>query len=194
MSTPILFHKPQNRGTAHPDDQPRFMADERGIIVHATPTLAETVGLTAAPEGKPLSALFEFCEPEDVFHAGGMFRAGQSGHYIDTIREGVHGVILTGRQGETALVRFDRVRMKNGRKFLVGSFEVDGEPTEGPNLEQEVAQWLNSGAAEKEPDVKISVQTEDSELRHFLNMSNDVMATGSRIIYARQSTFNDAGV
>lgn len=192
MSVHTIFQKTPGQDSAPHEDQPRFIADERGMIVHATPTLAQKTGLGIAAEGKPLSTLFEFCEPEEVFHAGGMFRSGQNGHYIDTIREGVHSVTLTQKSGETALIRFDRIRMKNGRKFLVGSFEVNGTETDTPDLEQEIAQWLNR-SADRQSEAKISAQTEDGELRHFLNMSNDVMAvSGDDGMFLRvNSTFNE---
>jgi two-component system cell cycle sensor histidine kinase PleC len=170
---------------------PRFIADAHGRVVHASAGLSVLLHLNVTEiQGQFLDSLIEFCDPDEVFHAGGMF--GASGNdYIESVREGTHCVAIRARGGETALMRFDRLRMPDGRKFLVGSFEA-GQPALDPDvLQGEIAALLQAVKGAAGPATP-AAQTDEEDLRHFLTLTSDLMvvSNGDGYLTRANAAFN----
>jgi two-component system cell cycle sensor histidine kinase PleC len=169
-----LFFKSNQANAAAPDSapSPRFIANEDGIVLHATDSFAARLGLTQSEiEGRALGDLFDFCDPDEVVHAGGMFGA-QTRSYMDSIREGAHLVTLRVKGAETVLMQFDRVRAGDGRRMMVGSIEMHQAAHDPAALENIVEQWVSGHAR--------PANAVDDDARHFLAMSNDAMAVSGR--------------
>ncbi len=157
---------------AFDDRNCRFVLDEQGLVIHATGPLAARAGLPQGMmAGCALDSILAFREPDEVYHPGGLFGAKGS-TYIDSIREGTHDVTLT-PSGETVAVRFDRVRMPDGRRYLVGSVEPQ-EEEDSFALAGKLREFLSARPvpAPAKQDSPIG----ENELRHFFDMSNEVMA------------------
>lgn len=102
--------------------QARVVIDDHGRIVFATPDFSELSGISSdALRGQPLTGIMTFSDPEEAFHAQKMFGSGASetsdaAAMIRSLREGIHPVLFGTRAAE---LQFDRVRMKDGRSFVV---------------------------------------------------------------------------
>ena len=168
----------------------RFIADDQGVLLHATESMLQHLALpNEALTGVKLLELLEFVEPDEVFHAGGMFADRST--YADSIREGAHTVRMH-PGGRAVVMRFDRVKVADGRRFIVGSVDADGDSGADERALHDQLAALMARTAPASAD-KISSGTGEAELRHFLNMSNDIMAVCDRngMFVRVNATFND---
>jgi two-component system cell cycle sensor histidine kinase PleC len=185
------------------DDASRFILDEEGRIVYATESFAAMIRQSPARmAGRPLADFLEFADPDDAFRPQNIFASG-GGMFIDSVVEGTHRVsLIAGADAIRAEIQFNKVQTGNGR-CLVGSVSPEGEKGRKSRLAvdssfaEKVLGTLKQEAAapapKKGPDGKIAAHTDEGELRHFLNMSNDVMAISHRDgTFSRvNSTFNE---
>ncbi len=190
-----LKAKPQ---TVAEDKNARFVIDESGNIVHATSAFASLVSLASdKTNGQSISHLLEFADPDDALRVQSLFGRG-SGAYIDTINEGTHDVLLHSQmQGQAepmrATFRFDRVSLPDGRRFMIVA-EIDKDTkTEGDSsdpkfhshLQTTLSRILGTPAdtgskTQKTIDAAgVLPKTGGDDLRHFVDMSNDVMAVST---------------
>ncbi len=165
----------------------RFITDEEGNILHVSRAFADLVNMTPARiKGQALANLLEFDAPEDAVRTQSLFGIG-SNNYIDAINEGIHKVALFGNGEDSAATsfQFDKVETPDGRRFIIGSEVTDENPTKSANkIDDAFTDRLlalidgkkPAAASKKAVKTKISVDSDESELRHFLNMSNDLMA------------------
>lgn len=188
--------------TVAEDKDARFVLDESGTIIHATSAFAALVSLTAdKTPGQSLSRLLEFADPDDALRVQSLFGRG-SGAYIDTINEGTHEVLLHGPakdpgngKGEPrrAHFRFDRVTLPDGRRFMIAAETGKDDQTASDNsdpqfhthLQATLARILGgpvNPAARTQKGVDAAAvlpKTGGDDLRHFVDMSNDVMAVST---------------
>jgi len=189
------------------EKEARFVIDENGALVHATKAFATLVSHTVEKaRGQSLSDMLEFADPDDALRVQSLFGRG-SGCYIDTINEGTHEVLLHGQaEPVQALFRFDRVALPDGRRFMIAAeiakdkkIESDSsDPQFHTHLQKTLARILGTDAvtrqAAKATDASaILPKTSNEDLRHFVDMSNDVMAVSTRGgLFARvNGTFRD---
>jgi len=168
---------------------PRFVVDGDGTILYATRAFAALIDKSAPDglSGQRLAALIEFTNPDDALRSQSLFSAG-GGRYIDGIVEGAHEVRLGG-QDTAHLFQFDKITAGDGREYMVGA-QVEGDQAEAEAdfsafttralqlIEEQRQQGTPS--AGKTSGKKITGRTAEGELRHFLNMSNDVMSISHR--------------
>jgi two-component system cell cycle sensor histidine kinase PleC len=180
----------------------RFILDEEGRIVHADESFAAMIRQSPARmAGRPLADFLEFTDPDAAFRPQNIFASG-GGMFIDSVVEGTHKVALVGGAAGKADIQFNKVQTKNGR-CLVGSVDPAGAINKKSRLTADssfaetvlgdLAVRKEKPAAEKPAGGKIAAHTDEGELRHFLNMSNDVMAISHRDgTFSRvNSTFNE---
>ncbi len=162
------------------EDTARFVIDEEGCFVYVTQAFATLSKVSRGKvAGKSLVSILEFEDPDDALRTQNMFGTGNK-NYIDAVNEGIHKISFCGQgQAEPDLknFQFDKVETGDGRHFLVGS-EVTGKQSKKQDnvFTKKILQLIgeeNKKAALKD---KISPASDEGELRHFLNMSNDVMA------------------
>ncbi|MGZ9109186.1 MAG: PAS domain-containing sensor histidine kinase [Micavibrio sp.] len=166
-------------------DPARVVINDQGRVVFATAGFAALCG--TRPDGLrdiPLTNILSFSDPEEAFHSGGMFGATaadtpDSARLIAALREGNHAVQFGSRQAE---LQFDRMNLPDGRVFVVASAATAVPLTADENFLKLIAEAeakARSITADDagSPDRKITQKTPESELRHFLNMSHDLMST-----------------
>ena len=189
------------------DKEARFVIDENGMIVHATKAFASLVSQTVEKaRGQSLSDMLEFADPDDALRVQSLFGRG-SGSYIDTINEGTHEVLLHGQaEPVRALFRFDRVALPDGRRFLIAAEigkgqKIDGDSTDPKfhsHLQTTLTRILGTDNVNRKTDKTVDAaailpKTSNEDLRHFVDMSNDVMAVSTHDGYFARvnGTFRD---
>ena len=175
------------------DKEARFVIDENGMIIHATKAFASLVSQTVEKaRGQSLSDMLEFADPDDALRVQSLFGRG-SGSYIDTINEGTHEVLLHGQaEPVRALFRFDRVALPDGRRFLIAAEmgkgqKIDGDSTDPKfhsHLQTTLTRILGNDSTSRKTDKTVDAanilpKTSSDDLRHFVDMSNDVMAVST---------------
>lgn len=169
--------------SASSNEPARVVFNEDGRVVFATPGFMTLSGHDAAQlPNMSFGALFTFNDTEEAFHTGGMFSMARSGtsdssRLISSLREGSHDVTI-GTTQET--MQFDRIDLPDGRAFVVASVGAAAlSPDE--NFFRQIAEAEAKAKADCKQDKdcvqKISKDTPESELRHFLNMSHDLLST-----------------
>ena len=175
----------------------RIVLNERGCVVFATPGFAALCAKTPDDlQGAPLSGLLDFADPEEAFHSGLMFSAKDTQNdaslLVRALREGAHPVRFGDAQAE---LFFDRFTLPDGRVFVVAS-AADAAPLSGDDIVfRQIAEAEAKAArdrAEQAEIRKITHKTPESELRHFLGMSHDLMSTADSSGHFRRvnTTFN----
>lgn len=188
------------------ENEARCVLDEEGAIIHATKAFALLINQTSAKaKGQPLSATLEFADPDDALRVQSLFGRGASS-YIDTINEGAHEVLLHGQaEPVRAFFRFDRVALPDGRRYMIAAEIPKGKTIEGgdlndpafhTHLQSALTRILGDTAVRKNGKVADSTllpKTSHDDLRHFVDMSNDVMAVSMRDGYFARvnGTFRD---
>ena len=175
------------------EDEARFVVDESGAVIYATKALAELVKRELSEiKNIALMDVIAFDDPDEALRPQTMFGKFES-NFLQSVREGHHNVTIGEQSGVS--MRFDHIQGSDGKAYMIGSqADKDEAGALDTKFMKSLLNLLEDGekkpAAKKEE--KISVKTADSELRHFLNMSNDVMAIASRDgKFARvNSTFN----
>ena len=167
------------------EDEARFVVDESGAVIYATKALAELVKRELSEiKNIALMDVIAFDDPDEALRPQTMFGKFES-NFLQSVREGHHNVTIGEQSGVS--MRFDHIQGSDGKAYMIGSqAEKDETGTLDTKFMKSLLNLLEDG--EKKPAAK----KEDSELRHFLNMSNDVMAIASRDgKFARvNSTFN----
>jgi two-component system cell cycle sensor histidine kinase PleC len=153
------------------DEQiPRFFADQKGTIIHASHAFCEHVGkeLAALKQHK----VQDIMSPADTTPGDGVF----DDTWLEGLQDGVHMMHITGMPAQVHL-RFDWVAQRDNQSYLVASISQEGD--ENSKYHQSVSNAQNK-ASEMDIEAadysKISKASGDGALRHFLNMSNDIMA------------------
>ncbi len=167
------------------EEEARFVVDEEGYIVYATKAFSTLACISENQiKGQSLTTVLQFLHPDDVLHERGLFSGDAT--YIDAINEGSHTVLFSHEiqnedtERETTF-RFDKVSRADGRRFLIGMDVTEKKSIKpDPKLTEQILKLLDSQENKQKPFHKIGKKTDEGELRHFLNMSNDVMAISHR--------------
>lgn len=180
------------------DKVARFVLNESGTIVHATDAFALLAGIDCTTTaGQPFSRLIEFADPDDALRVQSLFGRG-AGAYIDTINEGTHEILLHSPQANQtepirAHFRFDRVTLPDGSRFMIAAetdknadpVDENGDSQFQNHLQTTLARILGTaqntnGLSHKISDAAHTMpKTGGDDLRHFVDMSNDVMAVST---------------
>lgn len=163
------------------EDEARLVVDESGAVIYATKALAALVKKDIAKfKGLSLMDVISFDDPDEALRPQKMFGHHDSG-ILETVREGQHEVSIGSKSG--IVMRFDHIQGTDGKAYLIGS-EATADKTD--SLDSKFTQKLlgiledSKPKASRSTPTKINVKTDDGELRHFLNMSNDVLAIAAR--------------
>ena len=164
------------------DGGARLVVDEDGRVVFVSDSFAGLVNRPAAIiKDQLLANYLEFSDPDEAIG----LRGGQP-----VVNEGIHRARLSGQAKPAfVLMQFDRITTRDGRNYTI-AMEVTGQPSANAlpaSFTEQILRLLESGAAKaaltaaaRPATGKIDVRSEDGELRHFLDMSNDLLAVSSR--------------
>jgi two-component system cell cycle sensor histidine kinase PleC len=182
---------------AEKDDGARLVIGRDGRIIHITPDCAAAIGASVeAARGQAFSDIMQFTDPDEALRPAGLFRSVTVNQAADSLREGVHEIVVPGA-AKPVMIQFDRITAPDGRVFVIGAVVKNRKGSTARPDDAFAARMLQiidslTASAQAPARAKISGATDEGELRHFLNMSNDVMAiclrdgTFSRV----NSTFN----
>lgn len=157
------------------DELARIIFDARGCAIYMTPAFAMLCGSnTEGLTGSSLLNILSFADPDDAFHSGSMFgRSAERDSPISTLREGQHAVLLGDRRVD---VQFDRISLPDGRVYVIAGTGPDATRLDDSFLKQIDAMEARERKTEPPPSGKINAVSSEGELRHFLNMSHDLMS------------------
>lgn len=177
----------------------RLVADEDGHLIYASKALLKKIDKEKLQDNLPETGLklfdiMVFDEPDEAFRTTQLFSPIQEGRWIDSLQEGTHTVTLAGQDHLTPL-SFKKIDMGNNRTYVMAAApDKKGSPSP-ENINDFTARLLKqAGAVPKKTErQKISAHSKEGELRHFLNMSNDLMAisSGDGLFKRVNNSFND---
>lgn len=157
----------------------RAVFDEQGIALYVTPDFAALCGSDAETlTGRGLLDIIAFESPEDAFHSSGLFgrNADTPAGMIANLREGPHPALF-GRQ--VVDIRFDRIRMAGGKTRIVASTGADTAPDALFLKQIDAMESRHSAVEPAQEDARDGAKIDLSaagELRHFLNMTHDLLS------------------
>ncbi len=165
----------------------RFVFDQDGCLIYASDGVLAATGNKADLTGCGLGDLVIFDDPDEALHSQSLFGAVGAA-FIDGVREGVHKIRFTGQKGDRGImVGFDRMTGGDGRSYLVCAQTDKENAALDPAFAGQILKLAEkNGVADPRHDEtvstpgKISSQSQEGELRHFLNMSNDIMAISDK--------------
>ncbi len=162
--------------TASSPEEARFVMDENGCLIHTTPAFAKL--FKQAPEEMTGQHFEDIASFPDIYEAspGRVLFGPNAGTYIDTLEEGISKINIPTRKTPVSL-HLDRVQSKSGSIFMVGTaLKKNTVQPEGENTARRFLESVENSAAKELTSSAITQRSEESELRHFLNMSNEMMA------------------
>ena len=171
-------------------DRMRCVIDGQGNLVFASPAVGWSVGFTGETLiGKPAGSILKIVSSRDSKHQSLSFSNLQSGFYE---------VALLRRERDPLLVqaRIDRVDTPDGRKFIVLWLDIDNKlkrqrnndfHKEARDFTSFVVDTQTKARLEEAPSSSPTpeyISNADGELRHFLNLTSDLMG-----VYHRDGSF-----
>ncbi|MCB9987896.1 MAG: PAS domain-containing protein [Rhodospirillales bacterium] len=151
------------------DQGARFVTDGTGTVLFLTDDFSKLLKQSAsALKGKNIKEIISFD--------------------TDAPNDGIHKIHIAGRKTPLK-IQLDSITGKDGQTFMVGSILKTGQETFDPLITQKFVHIVEQ-ENNKTGDGKITARTDENELRHFLNMSNEIMSishlngTFSRVNYA----------
>jgi len=185
---------PTGRGLPQPEtdlDRMRCVVDGAGNLVFASPAVGWSVGFRGDTLiGKPAGSILKIVSSRDSKHQALSFAALQSGFYE---------VALLRRERDPLLVqaRIDRVDAPDGRKFIVLWLDLDNKLKRQRNNDfHKEARDFTSFVVDTQAKAHVEetqlataatpeyISNADGELRHFLNLTSDLMG-----VYRRDGSF-----
>ncbi len=158
----------------------RLVVQETGVIVFASPEFGPV-------QNRRLQDVLSFDSPEDAINDRPMMRASEnSDPWVNAIIDGEHDAQVNGKK---LSMRFDRIRLPDGRAYLVAAAAGKGKGGQ-PDLASFVS------AIVKKPEqaaALISASASADDFSVFLNMTHDLlllMDREGRLIHAND-TFRD---
>ena len=184
----------QSQSSPMADDHPaRLVINEDGLILFVTNRLARMCGKSPEDlQGRFFTSVVVFAAPDDAFRPQKLFGIADTSRSEDAVmarslNEGIHDVVLGEQKTE---LQFDRVRLPDGRSYIIASMAHDAATPDERFID------LIGRLDLKKPELvvtgRIDETSGDSELRHFLNMSHDLMAIEDAAGHIRKvnHTFN----
>jgi len=184
---------PTGRGlpqTETDHDRMRCVIDAAGNLMFASPAVGWSVGFTGETLiGKPAASILKIVSSRDSNHQSLSFSTLQSGFYE---------VALLRRERDPLLVqaRIDRVDTPDGRKYIVLWLDLDNKLKRQRNNDfHKEARDFTSFVVDTQTKARLEeaaptppspeyISNADGELRHFLNLTSDLMG-----VYRRDGTF-----
>ncbi len=164
----------QNLNEAEPA---RAVFDDQGRILFATPGFAALCGSPAAElKGLGLIDILSFDEPDDAFHATGLFGKNtgtETQTMIASLREGLHPVSFSHRRTE---MQFDRVKTPDGHSFVIASAGDGTAPPDDIFMTRIIALRRGAEHTSAEDENKVASPLADENFRHCLEMSHDLLS------------------
>ena len=133
------------------DDAPRFAIAGDGIIVYSNEAFQSLLPEIFQTQDTPIRA-------KDIIALTGK-------KTLDTIESGLHKVRIKGKRKSTEF-RFDCMNMPDGKSYIIASAVLDDDETPAPKKVK---------VANNQRRHALGTLEEASDLRRFLNMSNDAM-------------------
>lgn len=156
---------------------PRFVADEHGRILYATPDFCDLIGQDSLAD-QHVTDLIEFVDTDEAIQSQSLFGEEES-CLFDVLRDGDHDVRISApnmKGYRTFSARLDRITRGDDERLIVGM--VAEEPpaanmTASSFVEDLLKQANAQGSAAKSSKFKAPKQSQD--LERFLELSRDLM-------------------
>lgn len=162
-----------SRRQNEPADYPRVAIDEDGTIVYASDAFCVLAGmdLEQARRSKA-SDIIRIADGDEAFSSTHMFASSSAmDPWVAALRPGEHPVVVGG-DTHTRSFYFEWLSVPDGRKYLIGS--TGGH---GPSKPESVLKLITESERIRQAgEDKISRESAEGELRHFMNLSHDLMA------------------
>lgn len=179
------------------DDAARLIIDEQGRIAFASPSFSKMAGLgKTSITGRDLHDIIAFADPDSALRAPSFGAGAKDQGWSDTICEGAHDLFINGDETPHPF-HFNRVNLKDGQNYVVAAAisdptaqsmaDVDdnlhaavetllfpdnqGKATAATTKSGKAKSSLQKGKTSR----KVSANSNEGEIRHFLNMSHDAM-------------------
>lgn len=165
----------------------RCVADEDGNLVFVSPALCRTVGISqAALAGKPIGTILSVIDRLDK-----TLSAPNDNNNHNDENDGFFETALYRQSRDPLLLqaRIDRVRLQEGKNYIVYWLDPDGQlakaNSEGLNIAaaEFTAFALRSNKASPHTGA-MPISRDDGELSHFLNLTNDLIG-----VYTQEGSF-----
>jgi len=188
----------KKRDNALNDESARLVIDEQGNIVYSSPLFTKLTKQDSEQlKSFTLFDVLQFIDPDEAIRPQGLFGITSNAKWIDSIQEGVFEVSVNNDEGVYSF-SFDKIARKDGRTYIIATKQDSSDQKARQDDDEFTSRILSLIEGEKkepavQPEQKISTATDESELRHFLNMSNDVMSISNlEGRFTRvNNTFND---
>jgi len=179
---------------------PRIVIDEHSDLVYVSPAFAEISSQSLQDlKNKELIDVLTFSEPGDTRHVHRFFGTQSEGKWIDVFQEGLHKITIK-NTNKSYDFQFDKIKTRDGRTFIVAA--LIKETADGNEATQKRDRFLTDDMVKfvealevfaPARDQRISTTTDQNELRHFLNMSHDIMVISKRdgLFLRVNHTFNE---
>ncbi len=168
-----------SKGVIFDDGAPvaRAAIDENGCFLFCNQAFADLVPSVSLQTGLSVSEIMAFQDPDSVFRMSGMFggrdSAGEEQVWLRTFCPGRHSVRIG---GTSQAFDFQWITLPDQRQILIAG--ATGDSSDSSAFQGEVVSRLQDLAEQENRTraAKIDQRSSDLELRHFLNMSNDLLA------------------
>ena len=152
------------------DTASRLVIHENGMIISASGSL-----FPAGLQDQPARDAFDFVFPEEAMHDRPMMGNDGKDAWTSAIVSGDHDVNLfvPGGQSQKISMRFDRIDMPDGRKFLVAS-TIDKKSKTPPDLTSLISKIAPAPQAKVVVPAK-NTESLDQSFSTFINMTHDLM-------------------
>lgn len=163
----------------------RCVVDDAGLLVFVSPALGWAVGGAAMSFiAKPSDSLLKIISSFDHRQKIAEMTSAPSGFYeVALLRQGARDPLVMS-------ARLDVIHAPNGRKYAVVWFDPDGKlkNKKRDELEKSATDFAvfasTQSTPEAVPTASEGIRASEGELRHFLNLSNDLLA-----VYGRDGSF-----
>ena len=172
------------------DGKERLIVDPKGVICFAGENIRTVLGVDKSnPPYGQANDVFEFIDRENAFQSFdrpmfGVASAPKNCFFVDSLHEGVHEI--RSASGETAYIFFNRISIEKG-DYIVGSLITSDGGKEETLKKEKLKGWVSDtfGTApgkvtQEKPKGKGSsadISLSSSDIKNFMDMSNDLMAT-----------------
>jgi two-component system cell cycle sensor histidine kinase PleC len=158
---------------------PRLVVDDNGYIIYASEAFLDMLKMSGKEVlKKPLIDVISFYEPDEVFRSVNLFSSVNESKWLDSLQEGIHSIKFKGKKNPEKFC-FNKIYTGDKKAYLLAYHEKDkvNQKQFAPYVLEKITKLQDNKKTNKKQ--KINAESNEGELRHFLNMSNDLMSISS---------------
>jgi two-component system cell cycle sensor histidine kinase PleC len=167
----------QNKKSIDVDPFIRLLADEQGNIAYVSKPFLKICGLKESDvKKKSLFELLHFIDPDEAIRSNSLFGQSSEEKWVQSIQDGNFDVKII-NSDKVHTLAFSKVSRDKGQNFLIITENKDFEQISNDQFTETLLNQLQKKASIKSNKKKEKIDSSnEGELKHFLNMSNDVMS------------------